>query len=114
MAIVSRGRAIAALLSLVLISGGVGFAIVAHARGQVRVETTQVIVKDVEADLVRERMRQGTYPLYLVPEPVDSWGRPLQIEVPGPEGRPYRVSSYGADGQPGGRGRNADIVNWEY
>ncbi len=44
MAIVSRGRAIAALLSLVLISGGVGFAIVAHARGQGRGETTQAIV----------------------------------------------------------------------
>jgi len=113
-AIVTRGRALVALLALALVSGGVGCAIVAHARGQIRVETTQVIVKEVETDLVRARMRRGAYPQYLVPEPVDSWGRPLRIEVPGPEGRPYRVLSYGADGLPGGRGPNADIVNWEY
>lgn len=114
MAVITRARALGALLALVLASGAVGCAIVANARGQVRVEATQVIVKEAERDMVRKRVERGLYPDRLVPSPVDSWGRELRIEVPGPEGRPYRVLSYGADGQPGGRGPNADIVNWEY
>lgn len=43
---------------------------------------------------------------------IDPWGNPLGIEVPGEHG-PYDVLSYGADGQPGGDGDNADITNWE-
>ncbi len=114
MAISTRSGAIALLLAAILVCGCVGCAFVAHSRGQLRVEATQVIVKEAETDLVRRRMQHGLYPSRLVPEPVDSWGRPLRIDVPGPEGRPYRVLSYGADGVPGGRGSNADIVNWEY
>ena len=114
MRVITRARALGALLALALVSGAVGCAIVANARGQIRVEATQVIVKEAERDMVRKRVDRGLYPDRLVPSPVDSWGRPLRIEVPGPEGRPYRVLSYGADGEPGGRGSNADIVNWEY
>ena len=41
--------------------------------------------------------------------PVDPWNNPYQIVMPGVNGKPFTVSSYGADGKPGGDGLNADV-----
>ena len=43
--------------------------------------------------------------------PVDPWNNTYKIVVPGPNGKPFAVISYGADGQPGGEGLNADIMS---
>ncbi len=40
---------------------------------------------------------------------LDPWGRKYLYVMPGPEGYPYEILSYGADGQPGGDGENADL-----
>lgn len=48
---------------------------------------------------------------YLRVVPVDPWGRPYQYRQPGEHG-PIDVFSLGADGEEGGEGVNADIVNW--
>lgn len=48
------------------------------------------------------------------PVPMDPWGRPYIYLYPGqanPMG--YDLLSYGADGQPGGEGENADILSWK-
>jgi general secretion pathway protein G len=44
----------------------------------------------------------------------DPWGNAYVYVAPG-EHNPdsYDLSSYGADGQPGGDGKNADITNWD-
>lgn len=42
---------------------------------------------------------------------VDPWGNPYVIIVPGIENPDFDIVSYGADGQPGGEGYDADIVN---
>jgi general secretion pathway protein G len=42
----------------------------------------------------------------------DPWGNPYQYAFPGTHGREYDLYSFGADGQPGGDGINADIGNW--
>ena len=44
--------------------------------------------------------------------PNDPWGRPYIYRFPGENGE-YDLLSYGADGEPGGEGQNADIVSWE-
>jgi general secretion pathway protein G len=44
--------------------------------------------------------------------PVDPWERPYQYANPGTHGE-FDVFSYGADGQEGGEGINADIGNWD-
>ena len=44
-------------------------------------------------------------------ELVDPWGNPYEYSVPGPEGLPYLVVCYGADGREGGTGENADITS---
>ncbi len=41
--------------------------------------------------------------------PVDPWGNPYVYLIPGSGGETYEVMSYGADGQPGGTGKDADI-----
>ena len=45
--------------------------------------------------------------------PKDPWGNDYQYRKPGHEGRQYDVYSFGADGQEGGEGENADIVSWQ-
>jgi general secretion pathway protein G len=45
--------------------------------------------------------------------PNDPWGRAYLYKYPGEHGDEPDVISYGADGQPGGDGNNADIVNWK-
>lgn len=43
--------------------------------------------------------------------PLDPWGNPYVYLTPGENGNPYTLSSYAADGQPGGTDDNADIVH---
>ncbi len=45
--------------------------------------------------------------------PLDPWGRPYVYRYPGEHGDDPEVISYGADGQPGGEGVNADITSWQ-
>jgi general secretion pathway protein G len=49
---------------------------------------------------------------YLEKLPNDPWGRPYQYLNPGIKGE-IDVMSFGADGQPGGEGKNADIGSWQ-
>lgn len=42
----------------------------------------------------------------------DPWGNPYQYVFPGTHGQEYDLYSFGADGQEGGEGENADIGNW--
>lgn len=44
--------------------------------------------------------------------PSDPWGNPYKYKSPGDHGE-YDLFSYGADGQPGGSGDNAEIRSWE-
>ncbi|HMN82767.1 MAG TPA: type II secretion system major pseudopilin GspG [Burkholderiaceae bacterium] len=48
---------------------------------------------------------------YLDKPPIDPWGKPYQYLNPGLKGE-IDVFSYGADGQPGGTGVDADIGSW--
>jgi len=45
--------------------------------------------------------------------PKDPWGNDYIYRCPGNDGRDYDIISYGADGEEGGEGDNADIVSWE-
>ncbi len=70
---------------------------------------------------------QGLQALRVKPEGVNAWAGPyLQKEIPkdpwthdyvyrfpGEHGDEPDIISYGADGQPGGDGINADIVSWK-
>jgi general secretion pathway protein G len=45
--------------------------------------------------------------------PKDPWGNEYKYTIPGPEGLPFGIISYGADGLEGGEGDNKDITSWE-
>lgn len=62
-------------------------------------------------DEEQRRKWQGPY-LKKAKIPKDPWGHDYQYRYPGEHGE-YDLWSYGADGQPGGTGENADITNWE-
>ncbi|MFO1326436.1 MAG: type II secretion system major pseudopilin GspG [Rubrivivax sp.] len=49
---------------------------------------------------------------YMEKLPTDPWGRPYQYVNPGVKGE-IDVFSFGADGQPGGEGKNAEIGSWQ-
>ena len=40
---------------------------------------------------------------------LDPWNNDYQLIIPGPDGHPYEVISFGADGVPGGEGEDADL-----
>jgi len=54
----------------------------------------------------------GNWKPYLEKLPNDPWGRPYQYLNPGVRGE-VDVMSFGADGQSGGEGKNADIGSWQ-
>ena len=54
----------------------------------------------------------GNWRPYLDKLPSDPWGNPYQYLNPGLHGQ-VDVLSLGADGQPGGEGRDADIGSWQ-
>jgi general secretion pathway protein G len=41
--------------------------------------------------------------------PLDPWSNEYVYLVPGPEGGPFEIVSYGADGEPGGEGESSDV-----
>ena len=54
----------------------------------------------------------GNWKPYLDKLPSDPWGRPYQYLNPGIKGE-VDVLSFGADGQSGGEGNNADLGSWQ-
>lgn len=47
---------------------------------------------------------------YLQPDQLrDPWDNQYLFITPGPDGHPYEIISYGADGRPGGEGEDADL-----
>lgn len=99
-----------------------------------KVKTAETQIKMLKSALQVYRLDMGTYPTteqglaalnsrpasgrglelwqgpYLDEEmPVDPWGRPYHYQLKPSKTQPFSLFSYGADGQPGGEGINADI-----
>ena len=113
---------------------------VAKRPGEARVAAAAAQIKNLTTALRLYRMEQGRYPTQqqglsaLVAEPrvaplprryppdgylesrtlpLDPWGNDYVYLVPGPDGGPYEVLSYGADGEPGGEGEDVDVSTAE-
>ncbi len=106
------------------------------APDKARVAKTQADVKNIETAMSMYKLDNFSYPStsqglnaliqkpsgspeaknwkpggYLSQLPNDQWGNPYQYLNPGSRGA-IDIYSFGADGQPGGEGLNADIGNW--
>lgn len=68
-----------------------------------------LVTRPTQAPLPRLWNAQG----YLKSMPVDPWGTPYQYLSPGTRSNQgFDLYSFGADGQPGGEGLDAEIGNW--
>ena len=109
------------MVILGLIAGMVGIAVVGAA-DQARVDRSRTDIHNLQGTLDLYKARHGRYPdtgsglKALVDEnilskmPQDAWGNDYQYLN---EGGKAVVKSYGADGQPGGDGNNADLSNMD-
>lgn len=61
---------------------------------------------------VPNKWREGGY-LEAKEVPKDPWGNIYYYSSPGSDGKDYLIISYGADGESGGNGKNADISSSE-
>ena len=70
----------------------------------------QALVEASTIPPVPRNWREGGY-LEKGKVPKDTWGNDFVYLCPGTQGE-FDLLSYGADGQPGGEGKNKDITNW--
>lgn len=66
------------------------------------------LVKKPTTGRIPKNYKEGGY---ISKIPLDPWGNPYVYLCPGTHGD-YDLLSYGADGEPGGEGNNADIANY--
>ena len=81
-------------------------------------ERQALINLDITASRIElYRREMGRYPMKLgdlagryakESELKDAWGNPYVYTFPGTEGRPFDLTTLGADGKPGGEGRDRD------
>ncbi len=69
----------------------------------------QALVSKPESGRIPQRYQDGGYIRRI---PLDPWKNPYVYLSPGIHGE-FDIISYGADGEPGGEGKNADINSWE-
>lgn len=87
-----------------------GIGIVVSQLEKYRLENDAWPSNDQGLTVLTDGQATPTASYYLNPGQLrDPWKRPYLYVTPGPGGHPYEVLSYGADGQPGGDGENADL-----
>ena len=116
-----------------LLAGLIGPRLFGHV-DSAKIQTAQTQVKMLKGALDAMRLDIGRYPttaeglsLLLNPPqddhlkqmwhgpyldgaiPNDPWNNPYQYSVPGANGQPFALYSFGADGKQGGTGNDADI-----
>ncbi|AJF06374.1 type II secretion system major pseudopilin GspG [Geoalkalibacter subterraneus] len=68
----------------------------------------QALVDKPETGRIPNNYKEGGY---IGKIPLDPWGNPYIYLSPGIHGD-YDLISYGADGEPGGEGKDADVESW--
>ena len=85
-----------------------------------RIETTRLTMGKVSSVVNIYTLRHGkppstseglsaAYDTQPVDPPKDAWGNDFVYAAPGPNGTPFDIISYGADGSQGGTGLNGDL-----
>jgi general secretion pathway protein G len=77
---------------------------------QVRMYMTAKGLSTLPGDFELVELSEGEGALLNKNQLSDPWGNPYQIRVPGEINLDFDVYSFGADGQSGGEGENADII----
>ena len=86
------------------------------ALGAYKLDTSQFPNSEQGLQALRlkpQDLNQWQGPYFQKDVPMDPWGHAYIYKYPGEHGDEPDIMSYGADGQPGGEGINADIVSWK-
>ncbi|MDP4536899.1 type II secretion system major pseudopilin GspG [Alkalimonas collagenimarina] len=95
--------------------------------GSAKTQTASMQMEMIATALDTYRLDMGDYPQQLeelrrssapnwdgpyLPRdvPMDPWDKPYVYRVPGEDGNPYMLRSYGRNGVPGGEGEDEDII----
>ena len=124
------------VMVVIVILGVLAALIVPNVMGRgekAKVDTTAITLKGVAGALDQYKLDNNKYPSMqdggldaLINQPAsaknwmqggyvkggypkDSWDNDIQYIIPGAEGRPFDLYSFGADGKDGGEGTDADI-----
>lgn len=62
------------------------------------------------SELISSKEKNWDGPYLPKEVPLDPWGNPYVYSVPGADGKPFDLRSYGRDGKAGGEADDADIV----
>ena len=132
------GFTLVEMMVVIVIIGILATVIIVNIAGKAdkaKVEATKAIVKQVAAQVEMFNVDLGRYPVslddlasasappyvdgktwhpYLTESARDGWGNPLLYRVPGTDGFPYDVISYGQDAKELGEGYAADIWNHQH
>jgi general secretion pathway protein G len=123
-----RGMTLVEILAVVVILGLLAVTLtvgIAGKMGKAKQEICKVQIAQIVNQLQLFQMERRALPAtgslsalsadpraawYVEPAKLnDPWGAAYLFLVPGPDGQPFEVVSYGADGQPGGTGDAADV-----
>ena len=80
----------------------------AHGRYPTQPQGLEALVRKPSQEPVPENYPDGGY-LSGRAVPLDPWKRPYVYLIPGRNGENFEILSYGADGEPGGSGADADV-----
>jgi general secretion pathway protein G len=123
-----EGFTLVELMVVIVIIGLLATVVVINvmpAQDTARMRKAEADIATLEQGIEMYRLNRMNYPTSgdglqaLVSEgfvkrlPEDPWGNPYRYAAPGRDGQAFDVYSYGADGQEGGEGDNADIGNWK-
>ena len=107
------GFTLVEMLVVILIIGMLAALVVVNVTGHVGTSAekiTRAMIAQLRGQVDVFKLNQGRYPDrleelvqagYLHEMPLDGWGHPYVYRVPGPDGRPFEVLSWGADGKEG-------------
>lgn len=124
------------VVAIIAILAGIVAVNVLHKPGEARVAAASIQIKQLATALRLYRTEQGVFPTQaqglealvvastseprprvFPPEgylegrsvPADPWGEPYIYLIPGRNGEPFEVISYGSDREPGGEGNATDL-----
>lgn len=75
-----------------------------------KMTTSQWPTSDAGLNSLTKPLAKPTDAYYVEPSVLfDPWKKPYYFVAPGPDGHPYEIVTYGADGKPGGEGEDSDL-----